>query len=272
MNKSMLAVALASVLVGGIAVAAYNSFTGSDRGAGAMLEAEPAMADSGIDAAVDGALPLDTGRIDFAEVVSVKPVAEKQQLYAAVIGTSPISETSTTNTPRQVCEDVVVHEQAPRKDPNNVSGTVAGAVVGGALGNQVGSGSGRKAATVAGAVGGAFAGRAIQQKSADNRVVERVDRQCRTVTDTSQSTRVTGYDVTYRAPDGSTGTKRMNSKPGERILLGNEDVVVGYDVTYSFEGQERTVRMDEEPGDRLPVVDGKVVTQTADAAEPASRG
>ena len=40
---------------------------------------------------------------------------------------------------------------------------------------------------------------------------------------------------------------------------------VGYDVTYRYDGAERTVRMDERPGERLPVVDGQVVTQVASA-------
>jgi uncharacterized protein YcfJ len=34
---------------------------------------------------------------------------------------------------------------------------------------------------------------------------------------------------------------------------------VGYNVRYRFEGREQTVRMDRDPGDRLPVRDGQVV-------------
>ena len=269
MNKSMLAVALASLLVGGIAVAAYQSFTGDDRGDAAALAAGSGSPLE--DAASGDDLSLETGRVDFAEVVAVEPVTEKQKLYAAVVGTDPVRETSTTSTPREVCDDVVVQERMPERD-GNVGGTVAGAIIGGVIGNQVGGGNGRKVATAAGAAAGGYIGNRIDRNHQGGQVVDRVDRQCRTVTDTSQNTRVVGYDVTYRAPDGSTGTKRMSSKPGERILLGDEDAVVGYDVTYRFDGEERTLRMDEKPGDRLPVIDGKVVTQTADAAEPATRG
>ncbi|MCF7220603.1 glycine zipper 2TM domain-containing protein [Lysobacter sp. TLK-CK17T] len=265
----MLAVALASLLVGGVAVAAYQSFTGDDRGGEQALVTDPG---SPLDAAgSDDAASLETGRVDFAEVLAVEPVTEKQKLYATVIGTDPVRETSTSTHPREVCEDVVVQERMPERD-GNVGGTVAGAIIGGVIGNQVGGGNGRKVATAAGAAAGGYIGNRIDRNHQGGQVVERVDRQCRTVTDTSQNTRVVGYEVTYRAPDGSTGTKRVDSKPGERILLGDEDAVVGYDVTYRFEGQERTVRMDEEPGDRLPVVDGKVVIQTADAAGPVTRG
>jgi uncharacterized protein YcfJ len=75
---------------------------------------------------------------------------------------------------------------------------------------------------------------------------------------------VVGYEVTFRNPDGTTGTMRTDSKPGERIALGVEEVPVAYDVTYRYDGQERTVRMPERPTDnRLPVVDGQVVAKVA---------
>src|SRR3546814_14876287 len=64
---------------------------------------------------------------------------------------------------------------------------------------------------------------------------------------------------------------RIGSKPGSRISLGTQDKTVGYDVTYRYEGTEQTIRMDQKPGDRLPVIDGQVVTQTA-AAAAAERG
>jgi uncharacterized protein YcfJ len=59
---------------------------------------------------------------------------------------------------------------------------------------------------------------------------------------------------------------RTGSKPGTRITLGSQTKTVGYDVTYSYEGQQHTVRMDHKPGDKLPVVDGQVVTQVATVA------
>ena len=121
---------------------------------------------------------------------------------------------------------------------------------------------------VAGAVGGGFAGREIDRRHVGGRVVERVDRQCRTVNDSSQSSRVVAYSVTYRNPDGTTGTMRMDSKPGTRIAMGTTDKVIGYDVTYRFEGQDKTIRMDQKPGERLPVIDGQVVTQTASVDAP----
>ncbi|MFX8262342.1 hypothetical protein ABTL46_21050, partial [Acinetobacter baumannii] len=54
--------------------------------------------------------------------------------------------------------------------------------------------------------------------------------------------------------------------------LGSREQIVGYDVTYRYQGQQQTVRMDERPGPRLPVVDGEVVVRTAAVASSAPRG
>ena len=140
---------------------------------------------------------------EFAEVLAVKPVTE------------------TTRTPKEICEDVVVNEQAPVKDPNRIAGTAVGAVAGGLLGNQIGGGSGKTIATVAGAAAGGYAGNRVQKNMQEKDVVSRTERRCRTVQESSS--RTIGYDVRYR--------------------LGEE------------EGQ---VRMDREPGPRIPVKGGKL--------------
>ena len=266
MKNNTLAIALASLLVGGVAVAAFQS--GRDdvpRSDVARLAGDDAPG-----FAADAAIPAE-GRLEYARVLAIEPVTEREPQYATVIGSEAIRETTTTSSPRQVCEDVVVQERMPERD-GNVGGTVAGAVIGGLVGNQVGGGSGRKLATVAGAVGGGFAGREIDRRHVGGQVVERVDRQCRTVNDSAQSSRVVAYNVTFRNPDGTTGTMRTDSKPGNRIALGDTEVTVGYDVTYSYDGVERSIRMDERPGDRLPVIDGQVVTQVAAVDGDTTRG
>jgi uncharacterized protein YcfJ len=268
MNKNILAVALASLLVGGVAVAAFNSFRSNDS-AQAGVAGEQVPGQDG-DVAADGAIA--SGNVEYADVVDVKPIAEKEKLYATVIGSDAIRETSTASTPREVCEDVVVQERAPERD-GNVGGTVAGAVIGGLIGNQIGGGNGKKAATVGGAVAGGFIGNQVDKRHVGGKVTSRTERQCHTTTSTSQSTKVVGYNVTYRNPDGTTGTMRTDSKPGSKLFLGEEDKVVGYDVTYRYDGQQQTVRMDEKPAtNRLPVIDGQVVTQTASASTGTTQG
>ncbi|MCJ0824639.1 glycine zipper 2TM domain-containing protein [Luteimonas sp. 50] len=266
MKNNTLAIALAALLVGGVAVAAFQN----NRGTSLDTAADSSLA-AGDVAAMDNGIP-DGGRVEYAQVIKVDPVTEKQQLYAQVIGTEPVRETSTTSTPREVCNDVAVQERLPERD-GNVGGTVAGAVIGGLIGNQVGGGNGRKLATVAGAVGGGFAGREIDRRHVGGQVVNTTQRQCHTETSTSQSSRTVAYNVTYRNPDGTTGTMRTGSKPGSRIALGSEDVPVAYDVTYRYDGQDRTVRMEDKPGERLPVIDGQVVTQVAavDGSSDTSR-
>ena len=235
-NTIAIAIALAALLVGGVAVAAYQNNRGDAEGPGA----------SGL---------------DYATVLDVKPVTERQQQYADVIGSKAVRETSTSSAPHEVCNDVVVQDRLPERD-GNVGGTVAGAIIGGLVGNQIGGGNGRKLATAGGAVAGGVIGNRVDRNHVGGQVVNRTERQCHTTTTTSQSSRVVGYEVTYRNPDGTTGTLRSDAKPGERIALGMEDVPVAYDVTYRYDGRERTVRMPEAPTDnRVPVVDGQVVAQ-----------
>ena len=241
MNNNTLAIALAALLVGGVAVAAFNN--NRDNGLGGN----------------DG--------LEYATVLDVQPVTEKQDLYAQVIGSEPVRETSTTSTPREVCNDVVVQQRMPERD-GNVGGTVAGAIIGGLVGNQIGGGTGKKLATAGGAVAGGVIGNRVDRNHVGGQVVNSTQRECHTTTSTSQSSKVVAYNVTYRNPDGTTGTMRTGKNPGERIALGSEDVPVAYDVTYRYDGQERTVRLPERPlDDRLPVVDGQVVTQVAAATK-----
>ena len=278
MNKSTLAIAIAALLVGGVAVAAFQHMRQPEPVAAAAvapiaaMPAPSSIAAQGDQPAQDDSIATTAPQAEYADVVGVKPVTSKQQLYATVIGTDPVRETSTTSTPHEVCNDVVVQERAPERD-GNVGGTVAGAVIGGLIGNQVGKGNGRKLATVAGAVGGGFAGREIDKRHVGGQVVNKTEQQCHTESSTSTSSKTVAWNVTYRNPDGTTGNMRMGSKPGSRIALGSESKVVGYDVTYRYQGAEHTVRMDQKPvGDRLPVVDGQVVTQTASVGSGNSRG
>jgi len=267
-------VAAGALLVGGIATAAFMQGR-NDATTLPAAEAPRPVLDSTLQA--DDARPADTldaaaePQLQFADVLKVDPVTQKERVYGTVTGSEAIRETSTTSTPHEVCEDVVVQERLPERD-GNVGGTVAGAVIGGLLGNQVGGGNGKKAATAAGAVAGGVIGNQVDKRHVGGRVVNRTERQCHTEQRTAESSRITGYNVSYRKPDGSTGTMRMDSRPGERVSLGNANQTIGYDVTYRYEGVEKTVRMQDKPAsDRLPVIDGQLVTQTAAMAPAANR-
>ncbi|WP_066096475.1 glycine zipper 2TM domain-containing protein [Xanthomonas massiliensis] len=271
-NTTIALVAVGALLVGGIATAAFMN---NRKDEPAFVAPPAAQADTPAAAAddapaADTAVATPAAALQYADVTKVVPVTEKERVYGTVVSADPISKTTTTTTPHEVCKDMVVQERLPERD-GNVGGTVVGAVVGGLLGNQVGKGGGRKAATVAGAVVGGVIGNRVDNNHVGGKVVDRTERQCHTEQASSQSTAVTGYKVTYRKPDGSTATTTLADKPGERIDLGNQDKVVGYDVTYRLDGQDKQVRMAHKPdGERLPVVDGKLVTQTA-SLDPATR-
>lgn len=262
-NTTTILVAAGALLVGGVATAAFMNNRGKSEDIVApSAEVRPAL-DNSLAAGDAASSEVKGGALEYADVVKVDPVTSKEKLYATVVGTEPVRETSTTSTPHEVCEDVVVQERLPERD-GNVGGTVVGAVVGGLLGNQIGSGGGRKLATVAGAVGGGVVGNKIDRNHVGGQVVNRTERKCHTENATSESSHVVGYNVTYRNADGTTGTMRMDSKPGNRIAMGDANSVVGYDVTYRYDGQEKTLRMKDKPSsDRLPVIDGQLVTQTA---------
>jgi uncharacterized protein YcfJ len=146
---------------------------------------------------------------------------DRQPSYADVINVDPISEK--IRTPREVCEDKVVTHQEPVKDQNRIAGTVIGAVVGGVVGNQVGSGSGKKVATAAGAAAGGYAGNKVQQRVQEGNTQTTTEKQCRTVYDTSE--KVVGYNVRYKLGD-KTDTVRLDRDPGARIPVKDGELVL----------------------------------------------
>ena len=270
-NASTALIAVGALLVGGIATAAFMG--NRDRQPEATVvaaPADPAPADLiSDDAATEDA--LQSQALQYAEVLEVKPITAKEKLYATVIGSEPVHETSQISTPHEVCEDVVVQERAPERD-GNVGGTVAGAVIGGLLGNQVGGGNGKKAATAAGAIAGGVIGNRVDRNHVGGQVVTRTERQCHTENTVTESTKVSGYNVTYRNADGTTGSMRMAGKPGTRVAMGSTDKVTAYEVSYRYNDEQGTVRMDQKPEtDRLPVVDGRIVTSTTSVELPTAR-
>lgn len=149
----------------------------------------------------------------------------KEPAYAEVLRAEPVIKT--TKIPREECHDETVVRQQPVKDTNRIAGKVLGAVVGGALGNQVGGGNGKKVATVAGAVAGGYAGDKVQANMQQKDTYTTVEKRCKTL-----------YDM-------------------------REDVT-GYDVVYRFKDKESSLRLDYDPGARIPVENGKLVLNQKD--------
>jgi uncharacterized protein YcfJ len=156
------------------------------------------------------------GVVGAIAVTAVSAVAGYRLLdnrnYAEVLSVRPA--TRTVSEPREECRDLAVTRQRATKDPNQVAGTIAGAVVGGVVGSQIGGGDGKKLATVGGAVAGGYAGNKVQENMQERNTYQDTERACTTVYDRRQEP--AGYSVTYRL-DGREHEIRMDHDPGSRI-------------------------------------------------------
>jgi uncharacterized protein YcfJ len=154
--------------------------------------------------------------------------AGRANRYAEVLDVKPVEHT--VRTPREECADVAVEKQRPVKDEHQIAGSAIGAVLGGVIGHQIGGGTGKTLATAAGAAAGGYAGNRVQKNLQDNDTYTATEQRCHTVEDAKQE--LIGYDVRY--------------KLGDRVGV---------------------VRMKERPGDRIPVKDGKLVTDSGDTPQ-----
>lgn len=152
--------------------------------------------------------------------VATYSLVEREPQFAEVRAVEPVRKV--IETPREVCKEVAVTRQRPVRDPNRIAGTAVGAVVGGLLGNQVGGGNGQRIATVAGAIGGGYAGHQVQGRMQASDTYTVTETRCNTVVD-------------------------------------RHEEVVGYDVTYERGGKQEQVRMDRDPGPRIPLQDGQLL-------------
>lgn len=151
----------------------------------------------------------------------------KEPAYADVVNVLPL--TKETKIPHKECRDQTVVHQKPVQDTNRVAGKVIGAALGGVLGHQVGNGNGKKVATVAGAVAGGYAGDRVQNNMQKNDTYTTVEKRCKTVYETRED--ITGYDVTYRLK-GQESTVKMAYDPGEKIPLENGQLVTAAPTEY----------------------------------------
>ena len=140
--------------------------------------------------------------------------------FADVIAVKEVVETVVT--PHETCENLQVKHQAPVKDEHRIAGSVVGGLAGGLLGSTVGGGKGKTLATVAGAAAGGYAGNQIQKNMQEKDVTTTTERHCKTVNEKSQ--KVVGYDVTYRF-DGKDGVARTSFKPGSKLPVKDGRVV-----------------------------------------------
>lgn len=214
-----------------LGVVAAASLAGCGNNANPQAQATPAnmsMATSAATAQLppgEAAQPMANGAQAPTAAPPAAPAAAGPQ-FAQVVAVQPITQSSTTSKPRQVCRDEQVSVPEPYKDKHQIGGAVVGGLAGGLLGNQVGGGKGKTLATLAGAAGGALAGHEIQKNHQENNATRTETRNvCHTVTDKTTSTKTVGYDVTYTL-NGQSGHVRMDRNPGVGTGLPVRDGVV----------------------------------------------
>ncbi|MBL1320683.1 MAG: glycine zipper 2TM domain-containing protein [Methylophaga sp.] len=134
---------------------------------------------------------------------------------ARVTHVESLYRTVRVSTPQRECWQ----EQQYRPNQNqhkSYTSTIAGSIVGGVVGNQFGGGSGKKIMTVAGALLGGSVGRDYNHNNSQQHSNYNTVEQCRVTERYHDEERSDGYRVTYRY-NGQSYTTRMDHHPGKRI-------------------------------------------------------
>ena len=147
-------------------------------------------------------------------------LAETTFEYAQVIESQPIYQVVKVSTPEQQCweEELAVDRVSERN--RSYTPLLVSTLIGGAIGNAVGHNkSNQQVGAVLGAMLGHSIGRDIIRQSdrPDVREYQTVQR-CDTVYQQHEEERLVGYDVTYLF-NGEEFSIRTESDPGDRIRL-----------------------------------------------------
>jgi uncharacterized protein YcfJ len=210
---------LTRAILASFGVVAFATLAACGRGGDPQAQATPASMTMATSAAT-AQLPPGQQQPEAANGAAQSQEAAPQNAppaaaqFAQVVAVQPITQSVTTSKPRQECHDEQVAVPEPYKDKHQIGGAVVGGLVGALAGHQVGGGKGKTLATVGGAAAGAFAGHEIQKKHQEKNATRMETRNvCSTVTDKSTSTKTVGYDVTYTL-NGQAGHIRMDHNPG----------------------------------------------------------
>jgi len=218
---------LTRAILASFGIVAIAALAGCGSGGNPQAQATPANMTTATSAATAQLPPGQEPTADgAAQAQQGAPAAAAAPQFAQVVAVQPITQSATASKPRQVCRDEQVAVPEPYKDKHQIGGAVVGGLVGALAGHQVGGGKGKTLATVGGAAAGAFAGHEIQKNHQENNATRMETRNvCHTVTDKTISTKTVGYDVTYTL-NGQAGHIRMDHNPGVGTGLPVRDGVV----------------------------------------------
>ncbi|MDH3638261.1 MAG: glycine zipper 2TM domain-containing protein [Gammaproteobacteria bacterium] len=136
--------------------------------------------------------------------------------YGEVIKVKPITEIVEVDTPRQECW--TEHVTRYRHSHSSYTPEILGGIIGAAVGNQFGGGSGRKVATAAGALLGGSIGHDYKRRRGRGYAYTEPIERCETRHEHHSEERIVGYKVKYRY-NGRVYRTRMDQHPGDRIPL-----------------------------------------------------
>jgi len=153
-----------------------------------------------------------------AGLLSVSADAQTRYEYAQVVEANPIYQIVELSEPSEQCwQEEVLTERSSRGGSNTP--VVLSTIIGGAIGNAVGSRkSNQRVGAVLGAVLGHSIGRDIVRSNGRRTVESEIVERCKTVYETVQEERLVGYQVTYLY-EGEERTIRTESNPGEQLKL-----------------------------------------------------
>ena len=152
--------------------------------------------------------------------------AWKGPAFAEVVSVEPVRQA--VNLPEKVCRDKQVVRRKPVQDPHDDGDAAISGMVRGRVGQPVGTGTGGKVVTGKGAVASSNDSDELREKG-QGKVTEKITEKI-TVTERHCST-----------------------------ALRHSETVVAYDVRYRLHGKTSKVRMDHDPGKRIPVKNGQLV-------------
>ena len=162
--------------------------------------------------------------------------------YARVVGVQPIIDVYQVSVPVEQC----YQERVPRDRHANYRGKqsrtpeIVGALIGAAVGHQFGGGKGKDIATIAGAVLGGSIGRDVKNNARQ--------RDQRYGNDYDQA-----YEGCYLGAGGGYGRYETVSRCEVTQEYRNEEQIIGYDVSYKYNGHVYQTRMPYDPGKKIKV-------------------
>ena len=139
-----------------------------------------------------------------------------QYAWASVVQTDPVIRIIRRPVNEEVCWQEEVYREIPER--RSRAPQIFGAILGGIIGNQFGSGSGRDAMTLAGAALGHAIVKDEQRRIYPKKYFAALEDRCGINTEWKETRQIIGWDVTYEY-QGVSYLTRMQDEPGDRIRI-----------------------------------------------------